>query len=499
MLLILDGWGYRKAAPDNAISNANIPNWDRLWKNGAHSLLETSGLAVGLPEGQMGNSEVGHMNIGAGRIVFQDFTRIEQAIASGEFATNPALCTAIDRAKEKTVHIMGLLSPGGVHSHEEQMFSSILLAQSRGAEKIVIHAFLDGRDTPPRSALESIRKLESLIADIPSACIGSLCGRYFAMDRDQRWDRVKRAWDMLVNAQAPFHYDNATDALAAAYARAENDEFVQPSLIGSNPAIVSGDSVIFVNFRADRARELTQAFVDPEFSGFPRTAPKLASFVSMTEYLEGLPTEIAFPSVKLQQVFGEILEAHGMRQLRAAETEKYAHVTFFFNGGSETAFKGEDRKLIPSPKVATYDLQPEMNAPLLQQALVDAIHSDQYDVIIANVANPDMVGHSGKLDAAIRAVEAVDVLLGAVAAAMDSVDGALLITADHGNVEQMTDPLTGQAHTAHTCNPVPLLYPGSNKKLHNGSLRDLAPTMLTLLGLPIPIEMTGRDLLDVND
>ncbi len=499
MLLILDGWGHREPAADNAISNANIPNWDRLRDSGAHTLLETSGLAVGLPEGQMGNSEVGHMNIGAGRIVFQDFTRIDQAIASGEFATNPALCSAIDKAKEKTVHIMGLLSPGGVHSHEQQMFACIRLAQARGAKKIVIHAFLDGRDTPPRSALDSINKLEALLADIPTAQIGSLCGRYYAMDRDQRWDRVQRAWGMLVNAEAPFHYENASEALAAAYVRTENDEFVQPSLIGSSPAIASGDSVIFINFRADRARELSRAFVEPEFSGFNRQAPKLASFVSMTEYLEGLPTEIAFPSVKLQQVFGEVLEAHGMRQLRAAETEKYAHVTFFFNGGSEAAFKGENRKLIPSPKVATYDLQPEMNAPLLQQALVDAIDSGQYDVIIANVANPDMVGHSGKLDAAIRAVEAVDVLLGAVATAIDAVGGALLITADHGNVEQMSDPLTGQPHTAHTTNPVPLLFPGSSRKLHSGSLRDLAPTMLGLLGLPTPIEMTGRDLLDVND
>ncbi|MBE9549475.1 MAG: 2,3-bisphosphoglycerate-independent phosphoglycerate mutase [Proteobacteria bacterium] len=500
MLLILDGWGYREPAVDNAISNARTPNWDRLWKSGSHTLLDTSGLAVGLPQGQMGNSEVGHMNIGAGRIVYQDFTRIDKAIADGDFDSNPALCAAIDKSMGQTVHIMGLLSPGGVHSHEEQMFATIRLAQQRGAKAIVVHAFLDGRDTPPRSALASIKKLEALLAEIPSARIGSLCGRYYAMDRDQRWDRIQRAWDMLVNAEAPFHYDNAEDALAAAYARDESDEFVQPSLIGKNTAVISGDSIIFINFRSDRAREISQAFVDPGFTGFTRQPPKLTSFVSMTEYLDGLPTEIAFPSLKLEKVFGELLEARGLRQLRAAETEKYAHVTFFFNGGREAPFRGEDRKLIPSPQVATYDLRPQMNAPLLQKALVEAIESAQYDVIISNVANPDMVGHSGKLDAAIKAVEAVDVLLGGVSAAMQAAGGALLITADHGNVEQMTDPLTGQAHTAHTTNPVPFLYPGHRQEMRSGgSLRDIAPTMLRLLGLSIPTEMSGHDLLDLND
>ncbi len=499
LLLILDGWGYREAAADNAISCANTPNWDKLWANSSHTLLNTSGLAVGLPAGQMGNSEVGHMNIGAGRIVYQDYTRIDQAIADGEFEKNPALCAAIDKAGTNAVHIMGLLSPGGVHSHEEQLLATVQLAQQRGAKKIVVHAFLDGRDTPPRSALESIQKLERHLEEIPTAKISSICGRYYAMDRDQRWDRVQRAWDMLVLANAPFHYDNAADALLAAYDREENDEFVQPSLIGDNSAIASGDSVIFINFRADRARQLSQAFVQTDFAAFTREPPELASFVSMTEYLEGLPTDIAFQPLALTKVFGELLETHGLRQLRAAETEKYAHVTFFFNGGRETPFTGEDRKLIPSPKVATYDLLPEMNAPLLQKALLEAIQADSYDVIISNVANPDMVGHSGKLDAAIKAVEAVDVVLGEISAAIKTANGVLLITADHGNVEQMTDHSNGQAHTAHTTNPVPFLYAGYQQKMRdNGSLRDIAPTMLKLLGLEIPTEMSGHDLLDVD-
>jgi len=362
-----------------------------------------------------------------------------------------------------------------------------------------VHALLDGRDTPPRSALASIQKLEELLESIPQAQLGSICGRYYAMDRDQRWDRIHKAWNLLVKGQAEYHYPNAEAALQAAYKREENDDFVEATLIGDTPAIGNGDSVIFINFRADRARQLAQAFLQPDFAGFTRRAPKLASFVSMTEYLQGLPTQTAFPPLPLEHVLGQILQDHGLRQLRAAETEKYAHVTFFFNGGREDPFVGEDRKLIPSPKVATYDLQPEMNAPLLQAALVEAVESAEYDVIISNVANPDMVGHSGKLDAAIAAVEAVDRLLGAVTKAVKSAGGALLITADHGNVEQMSDPLTGQAHTAHTTNPVPFVYAGYKRAMHtHGSLRDIAPTMLGLLQLPVPAQMTGQDLLRKN-
>ncbi len=496
LLLILDGWGHRQPAPDNAISNANTPNWDRLWAGGAHTLLQTSGLAVGLPEGQMGNSEVGHTNIGAGRIVYQDYTRIDKAIADGDFEKNAVLLEAIDKSTAGHLHIMGLLSPGGIHSHEEQFFATIRLAHARGINKIVVHAFLDGRDTPPRSALASINKLEELLEEIPGAQIGSICGRYYAMDRDQRWDRIERAWNMLVSGDAPFSFNNAADALAAAYERGENDEFVQPSLIQACPPIATGDSIIFINFRADRARQLSQAFLADSFTGFKHSPPELASFVSMTQYIKGLPAKVAFPPLELHQVFGELIAAQGLLQLRAAETEKYAHVTFFFNGGREQAFAGEDRKLIPSPKVATYDLQPQMNAPLLEAALVEAISSAKYDVIIANVANPDMVGHSGKLSAAIAAVEAVDVLLAGVWQAIKAADGTLLITADHGNVEQMSDAHSGQAHTAHTANPVPFLYAGFKGELKTaGSLRDIAPTMLTLLGMETPSVMTGSNLI----
>ena len=496
LLLILDGWGYRQPAPDNAISNANTPNWDRLCAQGALTLLQTSGEAVGLPAGQMGNSEVGHMNIGAGRVVYQDYTRIDKAIKDGDFERNSVLCKAVDKADGNPVHIMGLLSPGGIHSHERQFFATINLAFQRGARQIVVHAFLDGRDTPPRSALESIHKLEQLLKAIPAASIGSICGRYYAMDRDKRWNRTERAWKMLVNGISPYTYSTAEDALNSAYQRGENDEFVQPSLITNSPPITAGDSVIFVNFRADRARQLSQAFVDPDFSGFKRQVPALASFVSMTEYLKDLPTTVAFRPVKLNDVFGELISSQGLRQLRAAETEKYAHVTFFFNGGREQPFPGEERILIPSPQVATYDLQPQMNAPQLEQALIKAIVTARYDVIIANVANPDMVGHSGKLDAAIAAVEAVDLLLGGVGQAIENANGIMLVTADHGNVEQMSDPQSGQAHTAHTSNPVPFLYAGYNGGLKTaGSLRDIAPTMLSLLGMDIPAAMSGTNLI----
>jgi len=498
LLMILDGWGYREETEYNAIAQANTPCWDRLWKENPHSLLETSGEAVGLPEGQMGNSEVGHMNIGAGRIVYQDFTRISLAMRDGSFTNNQALVTGIDAAvrTQRTVHIMGLLSPGGVHSHEEHFQAAVRLAHTRGARKVALHLFLDGRDTPPRSAAESINAMQALADDLPGVNIYSVCGRYFAMDRDQRWDRVQRAYRLIASAQSDLHASSAVEALKQAYARGENDEFVQPTVLDGATAITDGDSVIFINFRADRARELTRAFVEEPFNGFSRQRIQLAAFVCMTEYLEGLPVTVAFPSAGLPRLFGELLAENGLSQLRIAETEKYAHVTFFFNGGREEPFDLEQRILIPSPKVATYDLQPEMSAPSLAQHLVQAIRSGQFDVIICNVANPDMVGHTGNMQAAMAAVEAVDQCLAAVVKAIVDTGGELLITADHGNVEQMLDPISGQSLTSHTTNPVPFLFLGRPARLRpQGTLRDIAPTMLELLGLPQPAEMTGTSLL----
>lgn len=499
ILMILDGWGHREDADDNAISQSETPVWDRLLQLGSHTTIETSGEFVGLPAGQMGNSEVGHMNIGAGRIVFQNFTRISNAITDGSFSSNPALATAVQASHKpsSTLHIMGLLSPGGVHSHDDHFLAMVGMAATQGANKIRVHAFLDGRDTPPRSAKASIQKMQACLDKLENAEFGTLCGRYYAMDRDKRWDRVEKAWDVLVNGEAMFTSSNAESALESAYERDESDEFVSPTAIGQYPGIKDGDAVVFINFRADRAREITQAFSQPDFDGFERLAPKLSSFVCMTQYLEGLPVEVAFPPEKLEGILGERLSEKGLSQLRIAETEKYAHVTFFFNGGEEQSFPGEQRLLVPSPDVATYDLQPEMNVEKLSVELDKAIRSGEFDVIICNVANPDMVGHTGSMKAAIAAVEAVDQCLGVVLKAVQSVNGEILVTADHGNVEQMTDHQTGQAHTAHTSNPVPLVYLGRQAKIHSGgSLRDIAPTMLYLLGMTPPAEMTGRSLLE---
>lgn len=498
VLMILDGWGHREPGPDNAISLGQTPTWDQLWAEAPHSLLETSGEAVGLPEGQMGNSEVGHMNIGAGRIVYQDFTRITRAIEDGNFDENAALCEAIDaaRARGGTVHLMGLLSPGGVHSHDEHFHATVALAAGRGAGPIRVHAFLDGRDTPPRSAGPSIEAMEARLAGLDDAAIATVTGRYYAMDRDERWDRVERAWNAIVEGDAEHQAASASAALADAYARDEGDEFVVPTRVGDYAGMKDGDSVIFINFRADRARELTRAFVEPGFDGFERTVPDLAAFACMTEYLAGLPVSIAFPPDTLPDLLGEVLAREGLRQLRIAETEKYAHVTFFMNGGQEQPFEGETRTLVPSPRVATYDLQPQMSAPELAQELDKAIRSGDFDVILCNVANPDMVGHTGSLEAATRAVEAVDRVLAVVCEALDATGGELLITADHGNVEQMTDPASGQPHTAHTTNPVPFVFRGrAIEGIEGGSLRDLAPTLLALLDLPQPEAMTGRSLL----
>lgn len=499
VLMILDGWGHRKDAVDNAISQAATPCWDQILRLGSHTTIETSGEFVGLPAGQMGNSEVGHMNMGAGRVVSQDFTRISKAVADGSFASNPALVKAIkaSRTHASTLHIMGLLSPGGVHSHEDHFLATVDMAAALGAHKIRVHAFLDGRDTPPRSASPCVQKMQHALDGLHNAAFASLCGRYYVMDRDQRWERVEKAWDTLVNGEAKFTSSDAGIALESAYQRDESDEFISPTIIGNFTGIHDDDAIIFINFRADRAREISQAFTQPDFDGFERRAPKLSAFVCMTRYLDGLPVEVAFPPQRLSGLLGECLSDKGLSQLRIAETEKYAHVTFFFNGGEEKPFPGEQRLLVPSPDVATYDLQPEMSIKKLSTELVKAIHCGDFDIIICNVANPDMVGHTGSMVAAIAAVEAVDRCLELVLKAIQSVGGELLITADHGNIEQMTDPLSGQCHTAHTTNPVPLVYYGRKARmLTGGALRDIAPTMLYLLGITPPAEMTGQPLLE---
>jgi 2,3-bisphosphoglycerate-independent phosphoglycerate mutase len=469
-----------------------------------HTKIDASELKVGLPEGQMGNSEVGHLNIGAGRIVYQDYTRIDQAIATGEFARNAALVGAVAAAKANagTVHIFGLVSPGGVHSHERQIAAMIELAARGGAPRVEVHAFLDGRDTPPKSAAASLARIAQVCAQHPGARIASIVGRYYAMDRDKRWERVHAAYDLVVDGRAPFTAPSAAAALDAAYARGETDEFVLATAIagaGQTPAaIADGDVVVFMNFRADRARELTRALTDAGFDGFARgRVPRLSRFVCLTSYgdeFAGLP--VAFPPQSVANGFGEYVAGLGLTQLRIAETEKYAHVTYFFSGGVETAYPGEDRILVPSPRVATYDLQPEMSAPEVTDKLVAAIAGGKYDAIVCNYANGDMVGHTGNLEAAVRAIEALDTCVGRVVEAARQAGGEVLITADHGNAEMMHDEVTGQPHTAHTLNLVPCVYVGRKATLRaGGSLRDIAPTLLRMMGLPQPAEMTGRALI----
>ena len=502
--MILDGWGHRDDPQDNALAQADIPHWRQLWATCPHTLIHTEGRHVGLPDGQMGNSEVGHMNLGAGRIVHQDLTRIDAAIEDGSFFDNPELRAACEAvlADGGTLHVLGLLSPGGVHSHEDHILAMLELAHRMDVPRVAVHAFLDGRDTPPKSAAPSIAKLQARCDALGNARIATIAGRYYAMDRDQRWDRVHRAWDAIVNAQADFRALDAQAALAAAYARGETDEFVAPTVIappaGEPQPMADGDAVVFMNFRADRARQLTAAFVAPDFAGFDAWRPQLARFVCLAEYDAKLPAPVAFPPENLRQGLGELLAEHGMTQLRIAETEKYAHVTFFFSGGREEPYPGEARILVPSPKVPTYDQQPEMSCPEVTAKLVDAIRTQRFDVIVCNIANPDMVGHTGNLAAAIRAAEAVDAALGQVADAVRAVGGALLVTADHGNLEMMRDPATGQPHTAHTIGPVPFVYLGTREHAllrDGGALRDVAPTILDLLGLPKPAEMTGSSLL----
>jgi len=500
VLLILDGWGHRDDPADNALAQADLPHWRRLWATRPHTLIHTEGRHVGLPDGQMGNSEVGHMNLGAGRIVYQDLTRIDAAIEDGSFFDNPELRAACAAAKagDNTLHVMGLLSPGGVHSHERHIFAMLQLAHREQVPKVAVHAFLDGRDTPPRSAQASLDALQAECDALGNARIASISGRYYAMDRDQRWERLHRAWDAIVNAQSEFRALDARSALAAAYARGENDEFVAPTVIKGAQPLADGDAVVFMNFRADRARQLAAAFVAPDFHGFDARRPQLSRFVCLSEYDATLPAPVAFPPDNLAHTLGELLAEHGLTQLRIAETEKYAHVTFFFSGGREQPYPGEQRILVPSPKVATYDLQPEMSCPELTAKLVDAIDARRFDVIVCNIANPDMVGHTGDLQAAIKATEAVDVAIGKVSTAVQAIGGAMLITADHGNVEMMRDPATGQPHTAHTVGPVPLVYIGARDATlrAGGALRDVAPTILDLLGLLQPAEMTGRTLFE---
>jgi 2,3-bisphosphoglycerate-independent phosphoglycerate mutase len=506
LLIILDGFGYRENGADNSIHRARKPHWDRYWSRYPHTTINASELHVGLPPEQMGNSEVGHLNIGAGRVVFQEFTRIELAIKNGELATNAIFVKAVETARSRgsAFHILGLLSPGGVHSHEEQIFALIDVAARGGVNDVRVHAFLDGRDTPPKSAAASLRALDARCATHPGARVASICGRYYAMDRDQRWERTAVAYDLLTRGKGEFEAASALEALDAAYARGESDEFVKPTAIHAGNATAgmkNGDVVVFMNFRADRARQLTRALTDPKFDSFPRTVlPQLGYYCTLTSYGEEFDLPVAFAPQRIGNGFGEYIAARGLRQLRIAETEKYAHVTYFFNGGVETPYPGEERILVPSPKVATYDLKPEMSAVEVTDKLVDAIRSRRFDAIVCNYANADMVGHTGNLDAATRAIEALDSCLGRVIEAMRGIDGEVLVTADHGNAETMLDPQTGQAHTAHTTNVVPLLYVGRRASMApSGALADIAPTLLRMMGLPQPPEMTGTPLINFQN
>lgn len=502
-LIILDGWGYRENKTANAIALAHKPFWDQLWESYPHTLIAGSGRCVGLPDDQMGNSEVGHLNMGAGRIVHQDLTRIDLAIEDGSFYQNPVFLKAIDQAvkSEKKIHVLGLISPGGVHSHERQIEAFIRLAAKHQAKKVYLHAFLDGRDTPPQSAASSLEKFSNLFQQLNCGKIASLVGRFFAMDRDKRWERIEAAYDLLTAAKANFTAPDALTGLHNAYARGETDEFVKPTAITPSINIEDGDVVIFMNFRADRAREITHAFIDENFSGFKRNKhPKLAAFITLTEYDNTFKLPIAFSPERLTNIFPDYISQLGLKQLRIAETEKYAHVTFFFNGGIEKAYPQEERILIASPNVTTYDLKPEMSAPEVTDRLISEIKSQKYDVIICNFANPDMVGHTGNLEATIKAIETIDQCLAKIIPALQSVGGEALITADHGNAEFMFDEKTQQPHTAHTCELVPLIYVGRPAHVINsqGILSDIAPTMLYLMGLKQPQEMTGQPLLELN-
>lgn len=502
MLLILDGWGYREPkTPDNAIENGHTPNWHEYLKEYPHGLIETYGLAVGLPEGQMGNSEVGHMNLGAGRVVMQDLPRIDQAIKDGSIKQNPVLKELIAdlQKNNKTCHLMGLMSPGGVHSSMEHIIALCQILAENGI-KVDVHAFLDGRDTPPSSAKDFIADFEKAIAGLKGVKIATIAGRFYAMDRDKRWDRVEAAYNAIALGEGK-HAATAEEAIAASYKDGVTDEFVIPCIIGDYQGFEDGDAVLMANFRADRAREILYALADKDFDGFPRKKfVTLSMAVGMTEYSvdHNRFMKTMFGPEALKNIFGEVIANHGLTQLRIAETEKYAHVTFFFNGGEEKEFPGESRILVPSPKVATYDLQPEMSVYEVTDKLVDAIENERFDVIICNFANGDMVGHTGKMDAVLKAVAAVDECLGRVVKAIKDVDGVLLVTADHGNAEKMVDEKTGEPYTAHTVGKVQAVLVNGPKNvtgLKDGRLADIAPTLLQLLDIPEPKEMNGHSLL----
>lgn len=507
-LLILDGFGYREEVKDNAIAQAKKPNFDALWQNFPHTLINASEHYVGLPDGQMGNSEVGHLNIGAGRIVFQDIERINNSIASGEFFEHAELKPALldIKNKGKALHILGLLSDGGVHSHQDHIHAMVEMAAKLGLDKVYVHAFLDGRDTPPVSAAPFIDALEQQCTKLGVGKIASISGRFYGMDRDKRWPRVESAYKLLTEGEGEFTAESAAQGLQDAYARSENDEFVKTTAIhkpGEAPIkLEDGDVVVFMNFRSDRARQLTHALLAEEFDGFHRRhVPKLAAYFTLTMYdKKETKASAIFPPQQVHNTFGEYLSSLGLTQLRIAETEKYPHVTFFFNGGEETVFEGEDRILVPSPKVETYDLQPEMSAFEVTDRLEEAILSKKYSAIICNYANCDMVGHSGNLKAATAAVEALDSCIGRVVNAMQSIGGEVLITADHGNAELMYDEQNQQPHTQHTTNLVPLIYIGRKADLsQDGALSDLAPTLLHMMGLQQPAEMTGRNLVQFKN
>jgi 2,3-bisphosphoglycerate-independent phosphoglycerate mutase len=498
MLVILDGWGWREADADNAIRQARTPAFDRLWNGGPHAFLRTSGADVGLPDGQMGNSEVGHLNIGAGRVVMQELPRIATAIADGSLGSAPAFTSLVEklRASGGTCHLLGLVSPGGVHAHQDHA-AALATLLARAGIPVALHAFTDGRDTAPRSGAADLADLAKALPE--GARIATVCGRYFAMDRDNRWDRVARAYGVLTDARGERFADPAA-AMREAYAKDVTDEFVPPAAIGDYAGMRDGDGLLCFNFRADRVRELLSALLEPDFAGFPRARVlHFAAATGMTPYSRDLDRrlETIFPSHSMDNILGHVVAASGRTQLRMAETEKYPHVTYFLNGGEETPYAGEDRVMVPSPKVATYDLQPEMSAPELTDKAVAAIGSGRYDLIVLNFANADMVGHTGSLAAATRAVEAVDAGLGRIAAAVQAQGGALLVTADHGNAELMRDPATGGPHTAHTTNPVPVMLQGgpAGGRLADGRLADLAPTLLQLMHLDQPAEMTGESLL----
>ncbi|MBV8465116.1 MAG: 2,3-bisphosphoglycerate-independent phosphoglycerate mutase [Burkholderiales bacterium] len=504
LLLILDGFGHRLEGDDNAILHARKPNWDRLVAEYPFTTINASEHFVGLPDGQFGNSEVGHLNIGAGRVLQQDISRVDCDVADGTLGQNPVLAKAIQTTKEsgKTLHVFGLVSDGGVHSHENHIHALIRSAHAAGVASIAVHAFLDGRDTPPRSAERYLAKLQAVCDACPGARIVSVVGRYYVMDRDKRWERVEPAYHLLVDGHGDFDAPTAQAALAAAYERGENDEFVRATAIrnsGKRVRLEDGDVVVFMNFRADRAREISMAINDDAFDGFVRPRkPKLAMYATLTRYADAYPYPVAYEKAKVSNSFGEYIAGLGLKQLRIAETEKYPHVTYFFSGGEEKEFAGEERVLVPSPKVATYDLQPEMSAREVTDKVVEAIQSKQYAAIICNLANGDMVGHTGNFDAAVKAVEALDACVGRCAEAIRAAGGEMLVTADHGNCEMMWDGQSAQPHTQHTTDLVPFLYVGRPATLApqaEGALKDIAPSLLAMMGLPQPAEMTGHSLI----